>query len=92
MSTCVVWYKSANDWAAMKAIASDPEVWEPTYEEWLDNAKPAFKEFQDQGIHCRKVTFDINGFKAWCDEGDRPYDAKSRSQYAVYVAEIGEYK
>jgi hypothetical protein len=92
MPTCVVWYKNKPDWEAMKTIATDPEVWEETYEEWLDSAEPTFKGLQEQGFFCKKTTFSIDGYKTWCDEGDRPYDAKSRSEYAAYVGELGEYK
>jgi hypothetical protein len=92
MPTSIVWYKNKNDWDAMKAIAADPDIWEETFEEWLDDAEQGIKGLQDQGIYCKKVTFKIDGFKAWCDEGDRPYDATSRSQYVIYVAEAGEYR
>ena len=49
----VVWY-TASEWASTKANATDQEMFEETYEEWLQVAEEALKEFRAQGLNVQR--------------------------------------
>jgi len=91
MAASVVWYKTGEEWLAMKEIAADPDVWEENFDEWKDHAEQVIGNLRDNGQYVKPVSFKVDGYRAWCDSNEYPYDAASRSKYAAYVAEIGEY-
>jgi hypothetical protein len=91
MQTCVVWYKDEETWEQLRQASSDQDVWENSYEQWLENASSTVDAMEKRGVYVKKVSFGAGGFVRWCDANDKPCDGKARSQYAVFVAEVGEY-
>ena len=92
MAAAVVWYDDAATWEEFKAAAADLDVWEETYEEWLEHAEAGMAELDRRNIFARKVAYQLDGFLKWCEANDKSPDANARSQYASFVAEAGEYR
>ena len=50
----VAWY-TREQWAAVRAVASDPENLEATYEAWVTMAEHALQELRQTGLRLEKV-------------------------------------
>ena len=85
----VVWY-TASEWASTKANATDQERFEDTYEEWLQVAESAFKEFKARGLNVRRSFVNSETLLAWCIAKGKQNNTASRSEYIAsleYAAE-----
>ena len=76
------WYKR-NQWAILKAVVSDPENIEESYEDWLPNAEKSFAELKQSGENIRKVEVDIDELVSWCRAKGMPINGAARAQYAA---------
>ena len=78
----VVWY-TASEWASTKANATDQEMFEETYEEWLQVAEEALKEFRTQGLKVQRSFITLENLLTWCIAKDKKNNAISRSEYVA---------
>lgn len=85
----IAWYDDPESFFEMKAYASDPEIWEDTYEEWLIAAKEREQEINKAGIVPVHVNITVNGLKSFCEKENAEPDAKTRAQYVAYLLETG---
>lgn len=76
----LAWYTDEN-WGQVKASASDPEVFEDSFQEWKAMAISARREFQRAGV--RAIEFHIipREFSAWCTLNNRENNAQSRAEF-----------
>jgi len=78
----VAWY-TRGQWAAVRAIASDPETFEETYEEWVRGAEQALHELAQTGLVLEKVAINSQALEAWCQQSGRPVNSEARAAFAA---------
>src|SRR5262245_26346251 len=74
----VAWY-TREQWAAVRAVAADPENLEDTYEAWVMMAERALQELAQTGLRFEKVMIDSLALGDWCQREKRPVDAEARA-------------
>ena len=77
----IAWFRP-DQWELLRSLAADPDVLEPTHDEWEKLAKETIKDFAREGILARKVV-DVHHLKAWCIAQHRALDASARAVYAT---------
>ena len=78
----VAWY-SREQWAVVRAVATDPDNLEDTYEAWVAMAERALQELAQTGLRPEKVMIDSQALRAWCQREHRPVDAEARAAFAA---------
>lgn len=85
MAVFVAWYRR-EEWPELRRLASDADVLEERYDEWLENATRTLEQLRAAGLRVKPVDVDVHALGRWCEARQRPCDSASRSQYA---AELG---
>ena len=80
------WYRR-DQWQLLRQTASDLDVLEDTYDEWLHEAKQRLKDVRELGVDVAKVDLDVVEFNEWCRENGKPRNGDSRAQYAAHLLE-----
>ena len=80
--TGIAWYSPAQ-WADLRRVASDPEVIESTYEEWLAVIRRTVPDLIRTGMTLVKVPVDVFELVRWCEERGSRIDQDARAQYVV---------
>jgi hypothetical protein len=83
MAIGVTWYTDEKAWSEMKAAASDPELFEPTFAEWEAMASEAFAKLKESGISVVKYMVLPSEFLAWCRVQGKESNAASRSEFVA---------
>ena len=78
----IAWYRP-EQWTMLRALASDPEVLEKTYAEWLNFAMKTMDELRKQGLLVRKIDVDVQELAAWCQSRDRVLDGEARANFVT---------
>lgn len=78
----VAWY-TPQEWARVKAVAADPEVFEDSFEEWEAMATDALHDMRNAGIISFKVLISADELQAWCLAHGKPVRADARAQYVL---------
>ena len=81
-ATALAWY-TREEWDAVRREASDPEVFDATYETWQANATRTLDRLRDQGLPVERVFIRASDLRAWCDHLGIPQDSRARSRYAA---------
>ena len=76
----VGWYTEEN-WAKVKAAASDPDRFEETYQEWTDMAEKALHEIRTAGVKAEKFNINSDALLAWCFSHGKANNAASRAEF-----------
>lgn len=76
----VCWYL-AQEWALMKATATDSDLFENTFAEWEDMANREFAIVRMAYPNAMKVYIHAEEFFAWCHLRARMNNAESRSEF-----------
>jgi hypothetical protein len=82
MRVGVAWY-TREQWAAVRAVATDPNKLEDTYEAWVAMAERALQELAQTGLRLEKVMIDSQALRAWCQREGRPVYAAARAVFAA---------
>jgi hypothetical protein len=83
----VAWYRE-NQWQLLKTTASDPEIIEETYLEWLQQAQESIRKLKTQGLDPVMIDFDVNEFNDWCRKHHHSPDGESRSEYVALLLRL----
>jgi predicted polyphosphate/ATP-dependent NAD kinase len=67
----------------LRALASDPEVLEKTYAEWLIFATKKIEELRKRGLLVRKIDVDVQELAAWCQSRDRVLNGEARAKFVT---------
>jgi hypothetical protein len=78
----VAWYRR-EEYALLRALASDAESMAATYEEWLAGATKLVADLQRQGVNAHRVDVEVRELAAWCERQGRPLDGAARSEFAT---------
>jgi hypothetical protein len=76
----VGWYKK-DQWDLLKKSSVDRNDLENTYEQWLDNATEAIKNFSKSGYQIEKIDIDVQEMIEWCKNEGCTINGESRSKY-----------
>jgi hypothetical protein len=78
----VAWYR-LKQWQRLRAISTDADNLEDTYEEWLRQAEQKVAELGALGLCVEKVDVDVEQLIAWCNEHGLELDGRARSTYVT---------
>ena len=82
ISIGIAWYRP-DQWTLLRALASDPEVLENTYGEWLHFATKKMEDLRKEGIVVKKVDVDVQELAAWCQSRDRVLNGDARASFVT---------
>jgi hypothetical protein len=77
----VPWY-TEDQWAKVKAAATDPDRFELTYKQWLQKAEDSLRKSRTLGVVAKKVSIGCDELLAWCSMHKKENNADARSQFA----------
>ena len=80
--TAVAWY-TREEWDAVRQEASDPEVFDASYDEWQANATRVLEQLREQGIPVQRVFVRAAELRTWCAKHGTSRNGKARSRYAA---------
>jgi hypothetical protein len=80
----VAWY-SKEAWEQLRDVASDPELLEPTYEDWVKMATASLSTVRGAGLEPEMIELDISRLVAWCREQRRPIDSAARAAFTAQM-------
>ena len=81
-ATGVAWFDQ-EQWEKLRAVASDGEVLEESYQAWLAMAERGIRELEETGMIIERVPVNVEELVAWCIEHDRPIDSSARAEFAA---------
>lgn len=76
----VGWY-TPEEWAKVKAAATDPELFEPTFAEWEAMAEESLANIRAQGIDAQKSFVNASDLLAWCLIQGKENNSASRAEF-----------
>jgi hypothetical protein len=76
----VGWYTEA-EWAAVKAAAADPELFEQSFKEWVVMAEEAFSRMRQPGVKLQKIPVKASELLAWCLVYSKTNNSASRAEF-----------
>ena len=66
----IAWFRP-DQWDLLRSVSADPEVLEPTYDEWEKLARRTIHDLAREGILARKVDVDVERLQDWCKAQQR---------------------
>jgi hypothetical protein len=78
----IAWYRR-DEYALLRALASDTESMAATYEDWLVGATKLLADLQEQGLTARRVDVEVRELVAWCEREGRALNGAARSEFAT---------
>lgn len=85
----VGWY-TPDEWARVKAVAADPEVFENSFQEWEAMATDALDDLRRAGAIPVKVSISADELRAWCLARGKPVRADARAEFVADKARGGK--
>jgi hypothetical protein len=79
------WFRTPEDYEAIRDLVIDEPQLLDTFEDWLDAANKRFEIFNAKGVAVRKLFVDPQQFTAWCSAKNVGYN--SASFLAFLIAE-----
>lgn len=76
----VGWYTEA-EWAAVKAAAVDPELFEQSFIAWAAMAEEALAGIRRQGVEPQKILVKASELLAWCLAHGKTNDSAARAEF-----------
>ena len=84
MRVGVTWYDE-DQWHVVKEAATDPELFEATYPEWLEMAENALAEMKQAGVLARRVLVNGSELLAWCKINGKDNNSAARAEYVAMI-------
>lgn len=90
---CVTYYKK-DEWEIIKNTLEDADKLHSTWEEWRIATENYIEHLNSEKIQCRRMIFNINSFKEYCEKNKLPLIGRSRISYSsdLFAKEILEKK
>jgi hypothetical protein len=77
------WFRTPEDYEAIRHLVTDEPQLFDTFEEWLDAADKRFEKFIAKGITVKKVFVDPQEFTAWCSATNVGHNRASFLAFAI---------
>lgn len=78
----VAWYSRA-DWPKLLAAATDRDVLEDSYDEWVEFYESSVAKLTAGGLRWVRVPVSIDELVAWCGGKGRPLDGAARAEFTA---------
>ena len=78
----IAWYRP-EQYGLLRALSTDTDSMEKTYEEWLAGVTRTMDELRRIGVAAQRVDVEIKELVAWCQQRGLALDGQARSQYAA---------
>ena len=78
----IAWYRK-EQWALLRQVSEEPDKFEDTHEEWLNNATAFKKKLEVEGIVVKEVDIDIEYIIKWCKERHIPINSNNIAEYVA---------
>ena len=85
-ATGILWYRTAKDYADMRAILTDADSLQDTYEDWLAQAEQVEKITELDGGWPVRAYMDPSDFPKWCQLYGCNVDSKGCQFFASWYA------
>jgi hypothetical protein len=83
----IVWYEDAEAWAKAKALATDPERFESSYEQWQAVVNDSLGKYAQFGMRFKKVPIQAEALAEWCRQENKRCDSSARAEYVSMLAQ-----
>ena len=83
----VAWYSDEESWREIRSSATDAELLEASYVEWVAMANEAFKEIEASGAAVIRHPLVPSAFLAWCHALGKENNAASRSEFVAQTVQ-----
>jgi hypothetical protein len=80
----VTWY-TEDQWHLVKAAATDAEIFEETYVDWVAMAEESTQRMLDAGIVARRVPVIASELLTWCLAHGKENNAAARSEFVSHL-------
>ena len=77
----MAWYRR-DQWALLRAVATDGQSLEETYEAWFAFASKQVRDLEAKGFVVHKIEVEMDALARWCESEGRPVDGDARAEYA----------
>ena len=77
------WFRTSEDYEAIRHLVTDEPQFFDTFEEWLNAADKRFETFNVKGIAVRKLFVDPQEFTAWCSATNVSYNHASFLAFVI---------
>lgn len=81
----VGWY-TEQEWAKVRAAATDPQLFEASYAEWVEMAEQAVVDLRARGIIAERRFITAEELLAWCLAHGRQNNSASRAEFVARQA------
>jgi len=78
----IAWYRP-EQYGLLRALSTDTDSMEKTYEEWLAGVNRTVDELRRIGVVAQRVDVEIKELVAWCQQRGVPLDGQARAQFAA---------
>lgn len=78
----IAWYRR-DQWPRLRALASDIDKLEGSYEDWLAGAQKAIVQMTVAGVRAERVDIDLDELVRWCRAESRPLDSAARAAFVA---------
>ena len=76
----ITWY-TEETWAQVKATASDPELFENSFQEWKAVAVSAKRDILRTGVQAVECQIDPHEFFSWCSQNNQENNSAARAEF-----------
>jgi len=84
-AVAVVWYPDEEQWAAMRSIAVDSDIFEESHEAWIVMFEKSIEKLAAAGVMPVRTPINIDEYKQWCQVESKSFDRSSRAEYAAVL-------
>jgi hypothetical protein len=81
----IAWYRP-EQWARLRALSTDPEALEDTFEEWVRLAEEKMEGLLQSGIMAKRISIDVEELNAWCIAQHLPMNGEARARFVAEKA------
>ena len=79
----VAWYSDEESWREIRSTATDAELLEASFDDWVSMANKAIEEIEASGATVVRHPLVPSEFLVWCHELGKENNAASRSEFVA---------
>jgi hypothetical protein len=81
MTVAMAWYRR-EQWPLLRAVSTDADKLEQTYDEWLAFASSELRKLEAKGLRVARIDVEVGALTRWCEREHRAVDGEARAEYA----------
>lgn len=82
----VVWYENEAEWAKVKAIATDAETLQNSYDQWRAIVETSLSQYLQVGMALKKISVKADELAQYCQAENIPCNNQARAQFVTKLA------